>query len=86
MILTFKNEYFDSFKHEYTNTIPISIFKKKKIRGKSKAHEAGLRESDTILYINSIPARHLNVDEASDLIENSFNLSLIVRSNIEIIG
>lgn len=54
----------------------------KKIRNKSKADESGLRENDTILYINDVPTSNLNLQAATDLIDESENLCLVVSSKL----
>ena len=42
---------------------------------------AGLRENDTILYINDVPTSNLSLQAAADLIDDSENLCLVVTSS-----
>ena len=50
----------------------------KKVRSKSKAFVAGLKENNVLLSINGYPTYKLNLQSASDLIESSDSLFLEV--------
>ena len=52
-----------------------------KVRSRSKAYYAGLKEMDVILFINDFPTHSLTLQSATDLIESANDLNLVVSTS-----
>lgn len=52
-----------------------------KVRSRSKAYYAGLKEMDVILFINDFPTHSLTLQNATDLIESANELNLVVSTS-----
>ena len=55
----------------------------KKVRTRSNAYNAGLRDNDIILSINDIPTHSMTLQQASDLIDSCQRISLTVFARLE---